>query len=183
MQRRSPVRFEDIDKLLAMLVVIYSRVGPLEDFSDARGLSEKYRFNAAETPEFKSERVESWIEEVARGSVKGQALQLWGSAHSTPDARWSVDLSSDVAAVSAWGRHAEPTANILGRLAEAVELHTTPMRRSSTAVIEPVHAPDAARRKHDDELATRINRAGMLWGGLAGVLGGGAIQGIAALMR
>ncbi|WP_419706210.1 hypothetical protein [Promicromonospora sp. NFX87] len=161
-----------------MLAVIERQVGPLHDFSDSNKIGEKYGFNPNEMPEFKRERIESWIEEVARGSSKGQNLLLSGvgRGHGS-DFRWLIDLSSDLTAVSIAGMsHPAAAAESLTLLEEAVESHTTAMRRSRRVVIEPVRAAGAAQRKHDEDLAARINRAGMLWGGLAGVLGGGAIQ-------
>lgn len=181
-QRRSPVRFEDIDKFMALHAMVERRMGPLRECRDSGGIRSNSSFNPEGLPEHRRNDVQSWIEEFARGSRKNQWLSMSGAGNDS-DYQWFIELRGDLASVSISGaQDRDSTAKRLDLLENAVEANTTPMRRRNRTLIESVRAPDAAQQRHDDELATRINRAGLLWGGIAGILGGSLVQGIVAIL-
>ena len=181
-RRRSPVRFEDIDKFMALHAMIERRMRPFRECSDSSGILRDTSFNPDELPERRRETIQSWIEEVARGSRKDQWIRMSGVGRSD-SYRWFIDLSGHATSVGISGANdRDSMAKLLGLLEEAVELNTTPARRRNRVVIESVRAPEATQQRHEAWLAGRINRAGMLWGGLAGIIGGGAVQVVVALV-
>lgn len=182
-RRRPPARFEDIDKFIAMLAVLERRVGTLQHLYGSNGVAERYESNPdAATPELRRELARSWIEEFASASNKAQAIDMAGTG-GTEEApfHWFIRLHSELTTVGV-SYMGDRTAKQLTVMEQIVESHTTPMRRNRSVVIEPVRAPDAAQRQHDEDLAARINRAGLFWGGLAGILGGGVVSVIVVLI-
>lgn len=71
----------------------------------------------------------------------------------------------------------QPAKNEIQPVCDALEAHTDTLTRSAIRrkkpLIEPIHADDDARNRHDLEVAEKARKSGALWGSITGI--GGAV--------